>query len=84
MVMRGFSTGVCIENPEVALLLAKLKGDHFENLWEFAQDLQRDVPVVSGNLYLGVVILLTFLGPRTQNKKHIKEKRGRAKIIARP
>jgi hypothetical protein len=42
------------------------------------------MPLGSGNLYLGVMILLTFLGPRTQNKKHIKQKRGREKIIARP
>jgi len=40
-------------------------------------------PVGRRNLYLGVMILLTFLGPTTQNKKHIKEKRGRAKIIAK-
>jgi len=27
-------------NPELTLLLAKLKGDPFQDLWELAQDLQ--------------------------------------------
>ncbi len=39
-------------NPELVLFLAKLKGDPFQNLWEFPQDLQRNVPVGSRNLCL--------------------------------
>ena len=40
-------------NPELALLLAKLKGDHLQNLWEFPQDLQRKEQVRSGTICLG-------------------------------
>jgi hypothetical protein len=65
-------------------LLAKLEGESFQGLWELTQDFQGNMPVGNENLYLGFTILLTLLGPTTQNKKHIKEKRGRAKIIARP
>jgi len=34
-------------NPELALLLAKLEGNPFQDLWELPQDLQRNMPVGS-------------------------------------
>jgi hypothetical protein len=36
----------------LALLLAKFEGHPFQNLWEFLQDLQRNVPVGGLNLCL--------------------------------
>jgi len=35
-------------DPEMAILLAKLEGNFFEDLWELPQDFQRNVPVGSG------------------------------------
>jgi hypothetical protein len=35
-------------DPELAFLLAKLKGNSFQDLWEFTQDLQGNVLVRSG------------------------------------
>ena len=32
-------------NPELALLLAKLEGDSFQDLWELPQDFQGNLPV---------------------------------------
>jgi hypothetical protein len=32
-------------DPELALLLARLEGDPFQDLWEFLQDFQGNVPV---------------------------------------
>lgn len=40
-------------NPELVLLVAKLKGDPFQDLWELPQDLQRNVLVRSGDLCFG-------------------------------
>jgi len=40
-------------NLELAFLLAKLEGDSFQDLWEFPQNLQRNVPVGSRNFGLG-------------------------------
>ena len=34
-------------DPELALLLAKLKGNPFQDFWELPQDLQRNMPVGS-------------------------------------
>jgi len=39
-------------NPELALLLAKLEGHPSQALWEFLQDLQRNMPVGGPNLWL--------------------------------
>ena len=40
-------------DPELALLLTKLEGNPFQDLREFLQDLQRNVPVGSCDLCLG-------------------------------
>jgi hypothetical protein len=53
-------------NPELGFLLAKLEGTSFRDLWELPQDFQRNVPIGCGNLYLGVMILLTLRGAMTQ------------------
>jgi hypothetical protein len=39
-------------DPEPALLLAKLERNPFQDLWELPEDLQRNVAVGSGNLFL--------------------------------
>ncbi len=53
-------------DPELALLLAKLNGDPFQDLWELPQDLQRNMPVGSRNLCLEIIPLVHTKRSRKQ------------------
>jgi hypothetical protein len=46
--------------PELALLLAKLEGDSFQDLWELSRDLEENVLVGSRNLCFGDHPIFTY------------------------